>query len=462
MSTDIQISPSLQAFIQALQAPVPLYLVGGGVRNALLGLPEGDYDLTGPLPPKEILHLSKRAGFPAVLRSSKMGTVEIRLCGNIIEYTPFRIESYPPGGGHHPARVVFTQSMEQDALRRDFTVNALYADLATGRVLDPVNGLADLAGRRLSTCRPSAVETLRDDGLRLLRMARFAGELGFEIAPDLMQAAQRFAPQIHAISAPRIWAECSKIVLADVKYQTPGGHARAMQALEVSGVLYQLIPELKEGKGVTQNQIYHAFDVLGHNLAAYSASLPEAALRWSALLHDVGKPRAKDETGRMIGHDAIGAAMSAEILTRLGADNHTVRLVHDLIARHMFDLNGSAKLNTVRKHFAVWGFPFAEQLIALRRSDIAGSGRPLVDMDTAGKWEQILTQMRSQGCIDDIRQLRISGAEIMQACQLSPSPMVGRIKQALFEQCAMDPEKNDPRWLVSMAPKVYSQLEQRR
>ena len=110
-----------------------------------------------------------------------------------------------------------------------------------------------------------------------------------------------------------------------------------MQALEVSGVLYQLIPELKEGKGVTQNQIYHAFDVLGHNLAAYSASLPEAALRWSALLHDVGKPRAKDETGRMIGHDAIGAAMSAEILTRLGADNHTVRLVHDLIARHMFD-----------------------------------------------------------------------------------------------------------------------------
>lgn len=454
----IQIPPALQAFLQALQAPQPLYLVGGGVRNALLSLPEGDYDLTGPLPPEEMLRLSLQAGYPAVLRSSKMGTVEIRLSGNLIEYTTFRIESYPPGGSHHPACVVFTQSMEQDALRRDFTVNALYADLATGQVFDPVNGLAGLARRRLSACRPSAVETLRDDGLRLLRMARFAGELGFEIEPGLMQAARRFAPQIHAISAPRIWSECSKIVLADTKYQVAEGHIRAMQALDESCVLYELAPELGEGRGVMQNQVYHAFDVLGHNLAAYAASSPQAALRWAALLHDVGKPRAKDETGRMIGHDAIGAAMSEKILARLGADNHTVRLVHDLIARHMFDLNGSAKPNTVRRHFALWGFSFAEQLIALRRSDIAGSGRPLVEMDTAAKWEKILSDMRSQGCIDDMRLLRISGAEIMQACQIAPSPMVGRIKQALFEQCAMDPEKNDPSWLLAMAPKIYRQL----
>ena len=98
----IQIPPALQAFLQALQAPQPLYLVGGGVRNALLSLPEGDYDLTGPLPPEEMLRLSLQAGYPAVLRSSKMGTVEIRLSGNLIEYTTFRIESYPPGGSHHP------------------------------------------------------------------------------------------------------------------------------------------------------------------------------------------------------------------------------------------------------------------------------------------------------------------------------------------------------------------------
>ena len=215
----------------------------------------------------------------------------------------------------------------------------------------------------------------------------------------------------------------------------------AMQALEVSGVLYQLIPELKEGKGVTQNQIYHAFDVCWGITWLPRCQPARAALRWSALLHDVGKPRAKDETGRMIGHDAIGAAMSAEILTRLGADNHTVRLVHDLIARHMFDLNGSAKLNTVRKHFAVWG------VSVCRAAHCCGAVTLRV---LAGRWwiwirlangNKFLTQMRSQGCIDDIRQLRISGAEIMQACQLSPSPMVGRIKQALFEQCAMDPEK---------------------
>ena len=454
----INIPPSLQRFQQRIAAPTTLYLVGGGVRNALLNLPVHDYDLTGTLLPEELQSLAHQAGYDAVVRSSKMGTVEIKLEDKIIEYTTFRIESYAPGGGHEPTSVVFTGSLEQDALRRDFSVNALYADLSTGQIQDPVHGLQSLMHKQLVACRPNAVNTLKDDGLRLLRMARFAGELGFSVRADLLQAAQRFSPHIQAISKPRIWSELSKIILADKPYQNVHGHAQALQILDLTKVLYVLIPELWEGHGIMQNKTYHAYDVLGHNMATFAASAPDAILRWASLLHDVGKPRAKDADGHMIGHDRIGADLSRQILDRLGSDHHTIEAVSKLIARHMFDLNGSARCNTVRKYFATWGFDFTEKLIALRRNDIAGSGQPIVNMDTAAKWDQILQDMRAQGCIDDIKLLKITGKQIMEACNIPPSPLVGRIKQALFEQCAMDAQKNNADWLLKMAPNIYQQF----
>ena len=458
MKNSICIPKSLRDLSSRLASPMPLYLVGGGVRNALLGFPDSDYDLTGALDASTFCALAQKAGYKALIRSSRMGTVEIRLEDQILEYTTFRIESYAPGGGHHPEQVVFTTSLEEDAKRRDFTANALYADLATGQISDPLQGRKAIAAKQLRACRPNATDTLKDDGLRLLRMARFAGELGFSIEPALMQAARQYAEQIHAISKPRVWNELKKIVLADVPYHTTGGHIIAMEALEQSGVLFALIPELKEGDGLLQSERYHAYDVLHHNLACYAASESDLVLRWAALLHDVGKPKAKRETGRMIRHDIIGAALCPGIFFRLGADNDTIQGVQLLVARHMFDLEGTARVNTVRKRFALWGFEFAENLIAMRRYDVAGSGRPMGPVDTAGRWEGILRQMKQEGCIDQINQLKISGQEIMQVCGLAPSPMIGKIKQALFEYCAIYPAYNENAKLRDMAPKLYRQF----
>lgn len=457
MTRAIDIAPPLGALARALPCG-PLYLVGGGVRDPLLGLCAGDYDIAGPVPPETLCAAAKAAGYCASVRSSRMGTVEIALFDKCIEYTAFREESYPPGGGHHPDRVRFTDSLERDALRRDFTVNALYADLATGQILDPLGGLAHLSQKQLVACRSNAVDTLRDDGLRLLRLARFAGELGFSVRADLLDAARAYAGQINAISRPRIWAELSKIMCADARYGVPGGHAAALAVLDATGVLYALIPALQEGDGVLQSQTYHAHDVLRHNLATFAASDPDPVLRWAALLHDVGKPRALDESGRMIGHDTLGAAMAADILRSLGADNRTVSAVCDLIARHMFDLSGDARVNTVRKRFARWGFGFARRLIALRRYDVAGSGRPLFGVDTAARWETILSDMQREGCIDQLSALAISGADIMRVCQLPPGKPVGRLKQLLFDQCAIDPRLNTRETLLRLAPQAARQL----
>lgn len=457
MTRVIDIPTPLTALAQSLPCG-PLYLVGGGVRDPLLGLAAGDFDVAGPVPPETLCAAAQAAGYPASVRSSRMGTVEISLAGHCVEYTAFREESYPPGGGHHPNAVRFTDSLARDALRRDFTVNALYADLATGRVIDPLGGLIDLEKKQLVTCRPNAMDTLKDDGLRLLRLARFAGELGFSVRPDLCAAARAYAGQINDISRPRIWAELCKIMLADVRFNVPDGHARALSVLDTTGVLYALIPALREGDGVLQSAAYHAHDVLRHNLAAFAASGPDPVLRWAALLHDVGKPRALAQTGRMIGHDALGAAMAADILRDLGADHRTVRDVSLLVERHMFDLSGNARVNTVRKRFARWGFGFARQLIALRTYDVAGSGRPLFGVDTAARWQAILSQMQREGCVDDPAALAISGAEIMRVCGLAPGPLVGRVKQALFDQCAIDPRLNDRQTLLRLAPQAARQL----
>lgn len=454
---DIAIAPALCALARSLPCG-PLYLVGGGVRDALLGLCAGDLDIAGPVPPETLCAAARAAGHPASVRSSRMGTVEIELAGQCVEYTAFREESYPPGGGHHPSDVRFTDSLERDALRRDFTINALYADLLTGRVIDPLGGLGALSQKQLVACRPDAMDTLKDDGLRLLRLARFAGELGFSVRPDLFAAARAYAGQISAIARPRVWAELCKIVRADARFGVPDGHVRALSVLDGTGVLYALIPALLEGDGVLQSATYHAHDVLRHNLAAYAASGPDPVLRWAALLHDVGKPRALDQTGRMVGHDALGAVMAAEILRGLGADHRIVQNVSLLIERHMFDLSGNARVNTVRKRFARWGFGFARQLIALRTCDVVGSGRPLAGVDTAARWQAILEEMQREGCVDDPAALAISGAEIMRVCGLAPGPLVGRVKQALFDQCAIDPRLNDARTLLRLAPQAARQL----
>ena len=454
------ITPLAQAFETQGTA---LYLVGGAVRNALLGIDPTDFDACGALLPEAVQSLAAACGYEARVRSCEMGTVDIACAQGQLEYTPFRVESYAKGGEHRPARVRFTHSLTDDAKRRDFTINALYAHAGTGEILDPCGGQADLAHGVLRACRACARHTLQDDGLRILRMVRFAGELQFAPDPALMHAAQAYVHNLLDLSPSRVFGEWQRICLCDTRYPSKGQGPQkllyAMELLHRCGAMQVLCPELCEGIGILQAPRYHAYDVYEHNLHTFAAAPPVLLMRLACLLHDVAKPRrAAAQNGKMYGHETQGAEMAQRILARLGVPHALRRDVCTLIARHMFDLTGQAKESTLRVRFCSWGFDFVDTLICMRRCDVAGSGRPAVYDETVARWQHVLNALRAEGAIDDIRQLRIDGAQIMQACGIGPGPRVGRIKQLLFEQCAQDPRRNEPRRLMLEAQRLARQL----
>ncbi len=450
------IGPLAQAFEAAGH---PLWLVGGFVRNALMGLPEKtDIDCTGALPPAQAAQVARDAGYCVVSKHPVLGTLLISNDEGAVEYTPFRTESYPAGGAHRPQEVQFTDSLPLDAKRRDFTVNAIYAHARTGALQDPLGGMADIGRRELRSCA-EAQTTLQDDALRILRMARLSGELRMQPTDSLMQAARQYAHQLKDLSPARIQGEWRRICLADAPYPYAStGHMDALRVLDACGALRVLIGELYQGAGMRQDPVYHRYDVLEHNLHAYQAAPCCITLRMAALLHDVGKPAAYAQRGNRHGHETMGAQMAADIMTRLGFDQKTTHAVCLLIARHMFDLDGRAKVSTVRTRFAQWGFAFAEDLIALRKSDIDGSGTMPSQSGTVEKWTAILADMRAQGAIDSLADMHITGAQIMACCHLPSGPAVGQIKERLFLQCALHPQRNQPERLQREAVRLARSL----
>ena len=172
----VPIPAPARRFAAAVGAPV--YLVGGAVRNALLSLPGADLDVAGALPPQVVADRCRAAGFAVEPRSRALGTAGVRVDGETLEYTAFRAERYAPGGAHRPESVQFGATLEEDATRRDFTCNALYADCRSGAVTDPLGGLPDLAAH---TLRQAAPRTLESDALRVLRLVRLACERGLGI-----------------------------------------------------------------------------------------------------------------------------------------------------------------------------------------------------------------------------------------------------------------------------------------
>ncbi len=445
-----------------LKAGHQLFLVGGYVRNRILGLPISDIDLCGTASPDEAIALANSAGYHTSLRSCELGTVDIQQGEERAEYTPFRIESYAAGGAHRPVNVTFTTDINLDARRRDFTINALYQRIQTQTIVDPLGGLPDLERKRLRACGNTAGETLMDDGLRILRMVRFCAELGFSPEDDLLGAARTFAQNLSDLSPSRIYGEWQRICLCDLKYpdfsSTVDKAYYAMELLHQSGALFVLMPTLYEAVGVAQNPKYHRYDVFFHSLHCFSCTCGDVVLRTAALLHDIGKPACSEkQEGRMHGHPAYGAVLSQPILDVLGLPNKMCREILLLIERHMFDLNGNAKRDTIRIRFANWGFGFAQKLIALRKGDVSGSGMDSNDQ-TAARWEEILAAMQKEGAIDQMRLLAIDGDEIGKACQLPPGKRIGRIKQILFDRCAVKPAMNRSDILLREAISLNRQL----
>jgi putative nucleotidyltransferase with HDIG domain len=354
------------------------WLVGGCVRDRLLGRPVHDRDLTTNATPRELRRL-----FPDALEvGAHFGVVLVRKGGAEVQVATYRSES-SYRDGRHPDEVRFETDVRADLARRDFTINALLEDPFTGEVVDHVGGLQDLGARRIRAIGDPR-RRFSEDHLRMLRAVRFAAELGFEIEPATFAAIRELAPAILRISAERIRDELTRIL-------TGNAPRRGFELLDQTGLLEPILPEVARMKGVEQPPEYHPEgDVWTHTLAMLGHLRGSPLdLAWGCLLHDVGKPATQtfEDRIRFSGHEKAGAEMARRILERLRYPKELVERVEWLVAQHMRFKDALKMSDATFKRFVRQ--PSFETLLELYRIDLAASGRSMEN------YEAVLARLAS-------------------------------------------------------------------
>ncbi len=335
--------PKLSSVFQMDRFPVPetvkafsdvfrkngfsLYVVGGAVRDYLLGIENHDYDFCTDALAEEVCKM-----FHAVIPTGiKHGTVTVLFRGQSFEVTTFRTET-DYSDHRHPDGVSFVRTLDEDLSRRDFTVNAFAADCTTGEITDIFNGREDLKNRVIRAIGEPK-QRFREDALRLLRMCRFCSKLGFEPDRITFSAAQSLASFISYVSQERIYDELSKIL----KSTKP---SVGLRLAEDCGLISYILPELAECRNTKQEKTGSS-DVLEHIYNAVDAAASAGychEVRLACLLHDIGKPSSmtvKDGVMKFYGHDTSGAEMAVKVMKRLKCSNKTIDEVHTIIANHM-------------------------------------------------------------------------------------------------------------------------------
>jgi poly(A) polymerase len=430
MGTDQPVSDEqlLQLLKQAAAAAgVRAWVVGGYVRDKLLGRPHPNPDVVVEDGDAHALaeEFSRVAGAPPPVTFERFGTAQVALPGHLVEFVTARAESYAPDSRKPDVR---RATLEEDLRRRDFTVNTLLMDF-DGNVQDPLGGAADLRARVLRTPADPA-RTFADDPLRMLRAIRFAAELGFELAPDLIPAMRelsaRLAPPV--ISIERVADELRKML----ESERP---KLALELLDAGGLLEVVLPEVAACKGVPQSG-YHTHDVYGHTLLTVAATRPDLLLRLAALFHDVGKPETASGEGTFLHHEEVGARIAKAALERLRFSQKEIEVVVGLVQLHLRPVfyNSEWTDGAVRR-LAKDAGPLLDRLMALARADIAASSYPYPEKldELQARIDAVLAEQPSRLAP------WISGEDIMQLRGLRPGPEVGRLKRRL-EELVMDGE----------------------
>lgn len=405
-----------QSLVELAQifAPIaPLYVVGGAVRNALLGYPIEDFDLASAVPPEDVERLLEGSDFCVTARYKRTGTLIIEGGGNKFEYTTFRSDSYPlQSGQHSPEACVFTDDIRVDCLRRDFTCNALYYDITADKVVDLVGGRADIERRVLRTVREPAA-TLSEDGLRIMRLVRFSVQLGFGIDGETLGVAKQCSKLLKEISKERIKDELVLIFEGVFKYNSQKLGVKPSDGIRLLvqiGAMQYIIPEVCQMVGVQQNAKYHIYDVFDHTMATIDNLPPE--LMMAGLLHDVAKPELNRRYGNMYMHELHGEKMSRRIMSDLKFSNAEIGRVSRLVAMHMFNVDGATRQSKCRV-FIADNWQYFDDFIALRRADGMATNPANYDDSTARKMLQLREEMIADKMPITISQLPVDGNDLI-------------------------------------------------
>ncbi|MDU4962474.1 MAG: CCA tRNA nucleotidyltransferase [Sporomusaceae bacterium] len=403
------------------------YIVGGAVRDYMMGKTASDIDIATNARPEAVRDTAAERGWPSIAVGAAFGVMVVVVDGGSYEVASYRSEIYG-SDSHRPDSVAYCTTLAEDLSRRDFTMNAL-AMAADGELIDPYGGLADIQARRIRTVG-DPLRRFAEDGLRMFRAARFSAQLGFAIDPATLQAISSCLQRISGLSVERVRTELEKTLLADypdtgltvmLKSGLLDGNCRRRDNGQDRAV--PILPELRHLYGLPQNPCYHCFDGWGHTLAAVCQTPRDLTLRWAALLHDIGKGwpgiRIVNRQGNYSdpGHDAKGAELAAAILTRLKLPPADVKRISWLIRHHMHLPRPDDKavlkwLKRLAKSFVRPGDmrQAVEQLLQLHRADRAG-GHVIPGLD---EWRQVW--QLCGGLLERIpffpEQLAVSGGEI--------------------------------------------------
>lgn len=417
----------------------PLYAVGGCVRDEILGREVFDIDLTSACLQEEAEKYAKAAGMRVLLGSKRLGTVMIK-GEKSYEYTPFRVDSYPAGSGvHKPASVRFTEDIEEDARRRDFTVNALYYDILGGDTLDLLGGKADLDARLLRAVdEPRRV--LGEDGLRIMRLYRFVAVLGFSAEEKTAAAAREMSGLLGDIAPERIRVELDKLLA--------GEHAaEGLRGLIGCGAMRVIMPEFCENIGVKQDPAFHMYDVDEHILRTVEYAPPR--LRLAALLHDIGKGRCVREEGNMYRHAQVSAQMAEEIMTRLRYSKEQTRRTVRLVAAHMTDMRGDMRESKLRR-FVANNADIIDDLTELIIADArAACGN--ADREKCLRIARLRDKMKKEGVPFGVGELAINGNDVMAFGYKGAE--IGKVLNELFDLCLRGEKKNERKILLDILEK---------
>lgn len=427
-------------------------MVGGCVRDLLLGRKPKDWDVTTNAKPADI-----QAYFENTFYENAYGTVGVvnetvsDETLKIVEVTPYRTEG-DYSNVRHPDSISFSDTLEEDLKRRDFTVNAFAYSVSQERLIDLYDGQKDLSAGTIRTVGEPE-DRFSEDALRMLRAVRLGSELHFVIEPETEKAILKNADLLGKISKERIRDELSRILLSD----------RPMEGIALMrkvGLLRHVVPDLERGIGVKQNQA-HKYDVWEHNLRTLQHAADKKwsfEMRLSAMLHDISKPETcrwsnekKDWTFH--GHDVVGGRVAKKILTDLKLPKKTVEKVSNLVRWHMFFSDPEQiTLSAVRRTIRNVGEENITDLLNLRICDRVGTGRPKEQPFRFRKYKSMVDEALRDPI--SVTMLAIDGKGLMEALKEDPGPRIGWILHALLEEVLEDPSKNTLDYLTESAKKM--------
>lgn len=422
------------------------YLVGGCVRDLLIGRKPKDWDITTNAKPEELQTL-----FPDSFYENTFGTVGVPRetedeTLKIVEITTYRTES-SYSDKRRPDKVEFGKSLEEDLARRDFTVNAIALEDATGRMVDPYDGQKDIKDKVLRAVG-NASERFNEDGLRMMRAIRLVAELEFALESETAAAIKENSKHLSHISKERIRDELIRILNSTQPMMAIG-------LCQQLGLLEYMAPDLIRGVGIAQNQA-HSYDVFGHLIR----SMQHAAdkdwsfdIRLSALFHDVSKPETrrwsdekKDWTFH--GHEVVGSRVTKKALEDLKFPRETIEKVSKLVRWHMFFSDpDQITLSAVRRMITNVGEENIWDLLNLRICDRIGTGRPKEQPFRFRKYKAMVEQALRDPI--SVKMLKTDGAQIMDKFHVKPGPIIGWTLNALLEEVLENPDLNTEEYLDS-------------